>query len=460
MVAGVLLLTGCPGGDEPPPPDLPAVGGQVALIRVPLSGGQVEAFHPDSLGAPIWTSRADLPRIREVLGVNADARLLMAVDTLGTLIAVDLEAGSVRQIGRGIDQAVLAPDGAILTVDSARRVSRYQAGLPTQYREGLAVAPAFHAGTLGNRYVAVLGTDPRQLVILGHDARLHESTVGPGQVAATFWGDLVAIAEPRGLRLYSTEDPFEERPVRTNPDPRYVTFSPSGHRLYVAHTDPSIEVIDRYSLERIATLRLPGPPTRLRTDGSGRWLLAQVPDVDSAWVVDLTTGRLAGTVKTDWTADLPTVAGAATLLASTGGDLVAVDLATAALPERGRIPGAAADYWVVTSWQPKDRQSLAAAAAQSALATQDSLLVTDSVAAGPADRLYLQVSHSQNSEWSRDFARRLTADGYPARVLDPAQPDDGYRVVVGPYPDRARAEEAGRRLDRPYFILTNPPISQ
>ena len=93
------------------------------------------------------------------------------------------------------------------------------------------------------------------------------------------------------------------------------------------------------------------------------------------------------------------------------------------------------------------------------LVAQDSLLVTDSVsAAAIADRLYLQVSTSQNAEWSRELARLLSADGYPARVIDPTAADDGFRVVVGPYPTRAEAEEVGRKLGRPYFILTNPTI--
>ena len=33
-------------------------------------------------------------------------------------------------------------------------------------------------------------------------------------------------------------------------------------------------------------------------------------------------------------------------------------------------------------------------------------------------------------------------------------PEDGFRVVVGPYSTREEADAAGRRLGRPYFILT------
>jgi len=37
-------------------------------------------------------------------------------------------------------------------------------------------------------------------------------------------------------------------------------------------------------------------------------------------------------------------------------------------------------------------------------------------------------------------------------VLPPQTPDDGYRVVLGPYSTRAQAEEIGRKLGRPFWI--------
>jgi hypothetical protein len=35
--------------------------------------------------------------------------------------------------------------------------------------------------------------------------------------------------------------------------------------------------------------------------------------------------------------------------------------------------------------------------------------------------------------------------------------DEGYRVVLGPYPSREAAESAGRELGRPVFVLVDPP---
>ena len=71
---------------------------------------------------------------------------------------------------------------------------------------------------------------------------------------------------------------------------------------------------------------------------------------------------------------------------------------------------------------------------------------------GAEGPLYVQVSVSQNVVWSRAAAQQLVAAGLPATVLPPESPDDGYRVVLGPYPTRAQAEAIGRKLGRPYWI--------
>ena len=37
-------------------------------------------------------------------------------------------------------------------------------------------------------------------------------------------------------------------------------------------------------------------------------------------------------------------------------------------------------------------------------------------------------------------------------MLDPRTGEEGFRVVLGPYPAREAAESTGRRLGRPFFI--------
>ena len=192
-------------------------------------------------------------------------------------------------------------------------------------------------------------------------------------------------------------------------------------------------------------------------------MLARPTAGDSVWIIDLATARRVATVETDWAHDLPAIAGRATLFARSGADVVASDLSRANLPEVGRIKGGANDLWAVTSWVPRERQLKVAAAAESATVAQDSLLTPDAAADTAAtvpkvDQLYLQVSSSQNADWSRELAKQLSTAGYPAQVLEPSTVDEGYRVVLGPYANRDEAEETGRKLGRPYFLLTNPKV--
>jgi hypothetical protein len=165
---------------------------------------------------------------------------------------------------------------------------------------------------------------------------------------------------------------------------------------------------------------------------------------DTAWVVDLPVKRLVGAVPTTWRADLPAIAPDGALLARHGQDIVAYrpDTVVAA----GRLKDAASDLWILTSWRPRGRRSAFADAEQAG----EPGAAADS--AGPEGPLYVQVSTSQNEAWSSEMAQQLTRAGLAAKVLAPKGPEDGYRVVLGPYATRAQAEAIGRKLGRPFWI--------
>jgi cell division protein FtsN len=102
-------------------------------------------------------------------------------------------------------------------------------------------------------------------------------------------------------------------------------------------------------------------------------------------------------------------------------------------------------------------------AADDAAAEADRAEAADTTASGePApgaepERVYLQVSSSQNPEYARGLVRQLRQAGLDAGLLTPREDGDPYRVVVGPYQGRAQAEEASRRLNRPSFIVPAQP---
>jgi hypothetical protein len=239
--------------------------------------------------------------------------------------------------------------------------------------------------------------------------------------------------------------------VRLSDHPRALVFSPSGHRIYVARrTEPGLAAIDRYDHEEIDGIALPLPAATIRLDPLGRWLLAKPAAGDSVFVVDLPVKRLVGTLASAWRTDLPAIAPDGALLVRQGDDVVAYR--PDSLAATGRVKGGGADLWMLTGWRPRGayRGAFGDAGAQ-----PDQGAASDT--AGPEGPMYVQVSTSQNEAWSSEMAQQLTRAGLAARVLQPRNPDDGYRVVLGPYPTRAQAEGIGRKLGRPFWIYQPTP---
>ncbi len=440
------------------PPDLPAVGGQVSLLRFPSAGGPVRAYQPDSLGGPIWASVASVPSIERVLGVDLDERIAWAVEPPGTLIAVDLESRGVRKQLTGVSSAVVGPDGSLYVADADRRVRRVLHRSPLEFHDPLPAVPVALFGAVNDVLIAVTGGTPGKLITTSADQAARTNILPPGEVGATFWGDLVAVAADTAVVLYETIGGKRAvTPLHTRQRAQRVAFSPSGHRLYVSGDQNELEVYDRFSLTEMARIKLPGPPRALRVDASGRWMLVRPPTADSVWIVDLATNRLATPVSGSWGPDLPLVAGAATLITRVGDDVVSFDLRQTPARAMATLQGGGADLWLAAAWLPRERLQAAAAAAESATVVQDTALIADSLKANPdSTGIFLQVSTSQNAEWAAQLAKQLKDVGFPSRVLQPKGPDDGYRVVVGPYPNRDVAEENGQRLGRPFFILREP----
>jgi hypothetical protein len=260
-------------------------------------------------------------------------------------------------------------------------------------------------------------------------------------VAASRWGDLVAIASDSGVTFYDPLGRREPSFVQLNDAPRAVAFSPSGHRIYVARRNvPGLAVVDRYERKELDGVALPGPVAALRLDPLGRWLLARPAVGDSAWIVDLPIKRHTGIVPTQWAPDLPAISPDGVLIYRHGKDVVAAR--PDSLTDVGKVSNGAADLWILTTWLPRGVPATTVAAAAS----------DTTGAAGAEGPLYVQVSTSQNPDWSGHLADDLNRAGLNARVLPPQHPDDGYRVVLGPYATREQAEATGRRLGRPFWI--------
>ena len=427
-------------------------------MRFSAAGGLLQTYHPDSLGKPTWTSQGALPPIRDVLGADLDERIIWAVDTQGNLVGVDLESRAVRKQSAGVQDGVLGPDGSLYLADAEHRIVRILRRNPVPFHDVLPAAPRALFGAGNDQLVAVTKGTPTRLITANAEQALHTAVLPPGDVAATFWGDLVAVAADTAVLLYETTGNRKVVSLPSRHHARRVLFSPSGHRFYVAGEEAAVLVYDRFGLSPVARIPLPAPPRDLRLDASGRWMLTRPPEADSVWVLDLATNKLAASVPGAWGPNLPLIAGAATLVIRRGNDVQSYDLRQAPPRLLASLPDAGEDLWLAAAWVPRERVSAAEAAAESATVTQDSALLVADTTRSPGDSvgIYLQVSTSQNREWAGELAKQLKTAGFPAKVLDPSGPDDGYRVVVGPYPTRELAEENGRKLGRAYFILREP----
>ena len=400
--------------------------------------------------------RGRLPPLARSVGLDPESELLFVTTEKDEVLSLDLETGRVDTVATGVVLAALGPDETLFTVDGKHRLTTMARRVRLVWPQPLAAVPRELFGAADQRLVAVMAGDPARpsvmrLVTVAADQPPAARPIPlAGDVAATRWGDLVAVAGDSGVLLI---DPLARREpafIALADHPRAIAFSPSGHRMYVGRrTGAGLAVIDRYEREEIDGVALPTPASTLRLDTFGRWLLARPSIGDSVWVVDLPVKTLVGSVATSWNADLPTITPDGALVVGQGSDVVAYR--PDSLKEIGRVTGGNGDLWIFTAWRPRGAYRGAFADVQPGAPAG----ATDS--ATPGGPLYVQLSTSQNEAWSGEMAQQLSRAGLPARILKPKGPDDGYRVVLGPYPTRDQAEAIGRKLGRPFWIYQPPP---
>ena len=408
-------------------------------IRLPAKGGTPQLYRLPRLTAVEGVLRGKLPPVERVVGLDPESEFLFVATAKRELLALDLGSGRVDTVATGISQAALGPDGTLYAVDTLRRVISLSRRTRFAWPQPLTALPRDLFGATDQHLVGVIPQD-RLLVAAADQPPTVLPIAAGGDVAATRWGDLVAVASDTGVTFY---DPLGRRNpsfVKLADAPRALAFSPSGHRIYVARRNvPGLAVVDRFERRELDGVALPGPVAALRLDPLGRWLLARPAVGDSAWIVDLPIKRHTGIVPTAWQSDLPAISPDGVLIYRRRNDVLAVR--PDSLTEVGKVERGAADLWILTTWLPRGVPASVASAARS-----------DSAGTGAEGPLYVQVSTSQNPEWSGHLADDLSRAGMAARVLPPQHPDDGYRVVLGPFTTRAQAEATGRRLGRPFWI--------
>lgn len=445
-----LLATACQSGSQPYAHGLSVASTTPpsSLLRLAAAGGTAELYHLPHLESWGWRSNAPLPALRRPIGADLDQGLVYALGTRSEIVALDLQTARPRpQLLTDVREVTVGPDGTLFTVDDSLRVVQFVRRNPVRFQARLPARPRNLFGTRNASLLAISAGATGALTYLRTDDQPSRALLPAGDAAATFWGDLLAIAADTAIILIDPDALDHPSSIRVSGHARAVLFSPSGHRFFVARREGPVLVYNRFTRDQVGEIELPGGAGALRADPFGRWLLVHPADADSLWLVDLATNRLVHRFAADWAADLPTVTNQQALLVKSGGDVVAFDLSQPGFAESGRVKGGASDLWLPLAWTPET----GTASAETQPAADTGQVSTDTLEESQA-RVYLQVSSSQNRDWSSELARQLAQQGLPAKVLDPRAGEEGFRVVLGPYPTREAAESTGRRLGRPFFV--------
>lgn len=487
------LLVGCSGSRSGAPDTIGTPAGRAALqpegprsipivaLRILAGGGALRVYLLPALKPADWALGGRTSPVATVIGMDDAGRRLIYRDSAGSVAAFDLVAYRERPVeadsiyvGRGAITA-LAPDGTLYAVlaDGSVIESAPWGASAWPNRLGRGVRDAF-AG-VGASLIAIRHTAADTLALASREAGISLRVPVPSATArvASRDGDAVAFVTDSGLEVVEERDPQNPWYVHLRGTPVAAAFTPSGHRIYVAlRTNGELAVVDRFTHHTLASIALPGPAGALRMDPWGRAVLVRPADAgsDETWVVSVADARVSGRVSTRWASDLPTAAEDGVLLLREGPNVVARDIHS--LDSLGTVVAGAADLWFVGRWKPttapnvlreearepapqRTRAGHAARAATTAAPRRSAPAAPAPApaAAAPPQRVWVQVSVSQNEKASRDLAAELTKSGHAAQVIGPRSPGEGWRVVVGPYPSRSAADSAGRLLGRPYYIL-------
>jgi len=475
-----------------------AAGQDPVVLRFPSEGGLVTAVRYPGLDSVVWRSSYRVPPLARILAHDPEDGYLVAVDTTGQSVRLDLRLGSVARPGDTDDALHATVDGATLfAMHADGRVARYtpaeqaweleRATAPSALlplRDGSLVIADREAGTLRLAHVR----PPDSLVVDSVRVPLTGDSLTP--VLGTVVGDRLFIAAGDQVHSLRTRDFVLDLTVDIGEPVEALATSPSGDRLFVLAGDrTALRVIDRFSGDQVARVRLPAAGLALRPDPLGRVLLVAGAD-DVVWVLDVGTSTLLGTLRSRWRGDLPTVLpdGAVALV---HGDTITL-ASSLDLGVVRALPGAASDLWYPLRWngfRPRAKgidepvrfrssgenprsagaPTLGAAALEPGAAlpgADDSTTrLPDSTAAsvepapvGVAAGFTVQFAAVLTEEIAREAASAVNVDGRTPRITSTRR--DGrtvYRVVMGPFATREEAERVGRASGRAYWVFEGAP---
>ena len=472
------------------------------LVRLPRAGGTVRAYLYPRLDSVVWTGHTT--SVDRVLGFDPEGGALAIVDAKGEPGRVDFRLGESAIATKAKLASLVAPTGTdIYGVDPKGAIVRLTRGSDWAFAPPFPARAAFPQSDGGLVVAAQHGSETVLWLMRPPDTKLRDTVALPITMRAVHAqvGDRVYFATDTALVGVRGRDLSEVPAIRVHGRIVALAPTPSGDRIYVATAgDSSLAVVDRYTDKVASTIQLPGEISALRMDGLGRYVLVRPVRGDSAWVIAVATNHVVGSVRTKWTEDLPATAPDGAIALNTGRDVIFVDGET--LQAVRTVAGGASDFWYFTFWngfraraagvdQPvtfatadtTKRDSAVAAADSATRVAGDSAPKSQQTASAPAVQppmppralpatpvtppaptasasapFTVSFAALLNESKAHTLADSIDVAGARARVVPSERAGTTiYRVVLGPYPNRAAAEQIGRDSKRSYWVFPGQP---
>ena len=464
-------------------------GPEPLLLRVPRGGGTGNISRYPRVDSSVWAVD-EAPAIDHVLAFDADAGSIAVVDSKGYPARLDLRETDVLKPTRtkltslssanGNDIYGITTKGEIIRLNPNGSDWKFKPPVP---------ARAVFAQPNGDLIVsATKGAQTLVWRVRPPDEIAEDSTVLPlaGRGVRTPLGDRIYFAIDSGIVGVKSKDLSPVGAVQLPSRVRALAPTPSGDRLYVATVaDSGISIVDRYTGRLRTGITLPAPPSDLRMDPLGRYLLAQFPRQDSAWVIAIGTDRLVGAVPTRWKTDLPAITPDGRLALLGAKDVTLVD--PEKLDVKSTVTGGAKDFWYFFAWdgfrpraQGLDQQVTfsgdsartdSAAASSTPSSTdggapppvRDTAPTTPSPATAasvkpPSAGFTVSFAALLSEEKAQQVADAIKVNGTQAHVVSTNTAGSPiFRVVMGPFPTREEADKIGRASKREYWIYEGSP---
>jgi cell division septation protein DedD len=501
LALALAACSGTSGGDDSslkePAADLNAGGADQLVLRVPRGGGTARVYAYPWRDSLVWAASMQSPAIARIMAFDAEAGAIAFEDSKGTARTIDFRLGVVtpalptKLTGLRSTDAWnvygIAKDSVVRITPSENRTE-----IPPESWHFAPPAPARDLIPQANGSLLILA-DRRDKTMIWRvyppETRIVDSAALPhvDQVFRTSLGDRVYFSVDTGIVGVETRTLTLVPSVRLRHPVRSVVTTPSGDRLFVTTLgEDEVRVIDRYQAEVVDRIKMPAPVGDLRMDPLGRTLLVRAALGDTAWAIDIGSGRVVGALQSAWRTDLPTVAPDGAIVVVQESAVALLD--PESLARRARIARGASDYWYFFLWsgfrprsaaldqpvtfasnEPVDSLLGAGSdvALDSALAAQH-LAVTDTMEPLPAapvrgSGFMVQLAALLNAERARTLAQGIRVNGQTARVV-PLSVDGTivHRVLLGPYATRAEAEAVARAavsqtVGLTYYVFEGPP---